>query len=311
MSGVVVVGIDGGGSKTRVVVADETGRVLGSVDGPASAVRPGAVEHSADVIVACVRDALAHAGLEHVVPRVCYVGVAGVGREPEREALWQALVAREAAEDVAVHPDAQIALDDAFGEGAGILLVAGTGSIAYGRAPDGSFQRAGGWGPVIGDEGSGAWLGRRALNVAAASADGREPETALVGALLTAIGADDPSAMIGWAAAATPAHFASLAPAVLRVAADGDLRANTLVSLAVEELVVHVRTLGRRLFVDERAAIPLALAGGLLVRGAPMRRRLEQRLRSAVPGAQLRQDDVEPARGAVRGALRLLGVELG
>lgn len=308
---VIVVGVDGGGSKTRVVVADESGKALGSIEGPASAVRPGAVEHSADVIAACVRDALAHAGMEHVVPKVLYVGVAGVGREPEREALWQALVAREVAEDVAVHPDAMIALDDAFAEGAGVLLIAGTGSVAFARGPDGTFARCGGWGPVIGDEGSGAWIGRRALNVAAASSDGREPESALTDALLTAIEADDPAALIPWAAHATPAQLAQLAPVVFRVAATGDLRANTLLSLAVEELVLHVRTLSRRLFVDERAATPVALAGGLLSRGAPLRKRVEQRLKVAVPGAQLRAEDVDPARGAVRGALRLLGVEMG
>jgi glucosamine kinase len=163
---------------------------------------------------------------------------------------------------------------------------------------------------VLGDEGSGAWIGRRALNVATASADGREPETALTDALLTAIEADDPAALVPWAAAATPAQLATLAPVVFRVAATGDLRANTLLSLAVEELVLHVRTLARRLFVDERAAIPVALAGGLLGRGAPLRKRVDQRLKAAVPGAQVRAEDVDPARGAVRGALRLLGVEL-
>jgi glucosamine kinase len=219
-------------------------------------------------------------------------------------------VSRELAEDVVVHTDAAIALDDAFGDGAGILLVSGTGSVAFARGPDGTFARCGGWGPVIGDEGSGAWIGRRALNIAAAAADGREPETALVNALLTAIEADDPSAIVPWAAQATPAQFARLAPVVLQVAATGDLRANSLLSMAVEELVLHVRTLARRLFVDERAAAGVALAGGLLTRGAPLRKRLEHRLKTAVPGAQVRAADVEPARGAVRAAMRFLGVEM-
>jgi glucosamine kinase len=307
---VIVVGVDGGGSKTRVVVADEQGREVIAVEGPASAVRPGLVEHSADVIAAVVQDALAASSMTHVLPKVLCVGVAGVGREPEREAMWQALAGRELADDVVVHTDAAIALDDAFGDGAGILLVSGTGSVAFGRGPDGTFARCGGWGQVIGDEGSGAWIGRRALNVAAASADGREPETALVNALLTAIEADDPPAMIRWAADATPAQFARLAPVVLQVAATGDLRANSLLSMAVEELVIHVRTLARRLFVDERAAAPVALAGGLLSRGAPLRKRVEHRLKSAVPGAQVRAQDVDPARGAVRAALRALGIEL-
>lgn len=473
---ILVVGVDGGGSKTRAVVADATGRTLATVDGPGSAVRPGEAARSADVIAAVVRDALAavlasgfavdeprdadaivrddaavaatgsepgdvaandeevaaassaeapelqaatdeatsdeatsddatsdedsrdapvapeqvaaptadamaetignvaqdvagddavvdaasdratdadaahdveatadtsdagatdelagegsdvgtaDAAVAHaadaadeafpaplLVPAVLYVGVAGAGRESEREALRLALAARGLADEVIVVPDAEIALDDAFGEGPGVMLIAGTGSVAFARGPSGEFRRAGGWGPVIGDEGSGAWIGRRAVNVAAASADGREPATALLDALLTAIDADDPAALIPWAAEATPARFAELAPVVLRVAANGDLRANTLLSMAIEELVLHVRTLARGLFVDERAAVPVALAGGLLAPRQPLRKRLEQRLRTAVPGAQLRQDEIQPARGAVRAALRQLGVEV-
>lgn len=307
----LVAGVDGGGSKTRTHLADETGRVLGTADGPASAVRPGGADHSADVIAAGVRDALAAAALApDARVQALVVGVAGAGREPERLALTHALQARGVAEELRVVPDATVALDDAFGEGPGVLLIAGTGSVAFARGPDGSFARAGGWGPVLGDEGSGAWLGRRALNAAVASADGREPETALLNALLTAVEADEPSALIPWAARATPTDFATLAPVVLRVAAAGDARATSLLTLAVEELVLHVRTLARSLFVDERAAVPVALAGGLLSRGSGLRRRLEQRLKTAVPGATVRQEPVEPARGAVRGALRLLGVEL-
>lgn len=303
----IVVGVDGGGSKTRVLVADEHGTQLGEVVGPGSAVRPGKHEHSADVITAAVRDALASCEMTHVMPKVLCVGVAGAGREPERQALWQALVGREVADEVVVHPDFSIALDDAFGEGPGILLISGTGSAAFGRSPAGQGARCGGWGPVIGDEGSGAWVGRRALSVAAASADGREPETALVGAILTAAQVNEPQELVAWAAQATPAQLATLAPVVTSVADAGDLRANAVISLAVEELVLHVRALARQLFGDERAAVPVAFTGGMLTRGTTMRKRLEQRLRSAVPGAQVIAGEVDPARGAVRGALRYLG----
>lgn len=305
----IVIGVDGGGSRTRALVADEGGAGIVSVEGPASAVRPGTAEHSADVIAALVRDALAAAGMEHVVPKVLCVGVAGVGRQAEHDALWQALSGRELAEDVVVHADATVALDDAFGDGSGILLVAGTGSVAFGRGPAGAFARCGGWGPVIGDEGSGAWIGRRALSVVAASTDGREPATALTGAVLTAAEVGSVDDLIAWAAAATPAQLAALAPAVAQTAEAGDLRANAILSLAVEELVLHVRALARQLFTDERASIPVALAGGLLDRGSPLRRRLEHRLRTAVPGATVRVEPVVPVRGAVRGALRFLGLD--
>ena len=303
----IVIGVDGGGSKTRVIVADEQGNQLSEVVGPGSAVRPGAAEHSADVIAAALADALAACEMTHVVPKVLCVGVAGAAREPERQAIWQALAGRDIAEEVVIHPDYSIALDDAFGDGPGVLLISGTGSAAFGRSPSGTTARCGGWGPVCGDEGSGAWIGRRALSVVTASADGREPETALVGAVLTAAQVNEPQELIAWAASATPALFASLAPVVSSVADAGDLRANAILSLAVEELVLHVRTLARSLFGDERAATPVAFTGGMLTRGTTLRKRLEQRLRSAVPGAQLQAGEVNPARGAVRGALRYLG----
>jgi glucosamine kinase len=306
----IVVGVDGGGSKTRVIVADEHGTQLGEVVGPGSAVRPGEAEHSAEVIATTVSDALASCEMTHVVPKVLCVGVAGGAREVERQALWQALAGRDIAEDVVIHPDFSIALDDAFGEGPGVLLISGTGSAAFGRSPSGTTSRCGGWGPVCGDEGSGAWIGRRALSVVTASADGREPETALVGAILTAAQVNEPQELIAWAAHATPALLASLAPVVTSVADTGDLRANAIVSLAVEELVLHVRTLARGLFGDERAATPVGLTGGMLKRGSTLRKRLEQRLKSAVPGAQVLPGEVNPARGAVRGALRFLGASV-
>ena len=309
---VVVIGIDGGGTKTRVMVADEHGAELLPIEGGGSAVRgEGGAERSAEIITALVRDALKSSDMENVRPRVLCAGVAGTGREPERQALWQALVTADIAEDVVVHADATIALDDAFGEGPGILLIAGTGSVAFGRGPTGRVTRCGGWGPVIGDEGSGAWIGRRALSVVTASSDGREPATALVGAVLTAAEVEEVADLVGWAANATAGQLATLAPAVASAADAGDLRANAVLTLAVEELAIHVRTVARELFGDERAAAPVALAGGLMDRGSTVRRRLEHRLRSAVPGAQIHPHEVVPARGAVRGALRMLGVEMG
>lgn len=303
----IVIGVDGGGSKTRVSVADAKGAEILSLDAGPSAIHPGETERSADVISTAIRQALTEAEVE-VMPAVAVVGVAGAGRQTERDALWQALVARDVADEVVVHADATIALEDAFGEAPGVLLIAGTGSLALGRGPTGVLARCGGWGPVFGDEGSGVWLARRALGIVAAASDGREPETALTGSILTAAVVDSPEALIPWAAQATAADLAALAPAVIHCADAGDARAETLVAFAVEELVIHVRTLARHLFVDERAATPVAVVGGLLSRGS-FRARFERRLVTAVPGALLKAGDVVPARGAVRHALRYLTVE--
>ena len=200
-------------------------------------------------------------------------------------------------------PDAVIALNDAFGEDAGIVLIAGTGSMAYGRGPSQKMARCGGWGPVCGDEGSGAWIGRRALSVITGSADGREPETGLLGAILSHLELESPDELIPWAATATRATSRSWPTTVMTVAATGDLRANSLCTLATEELVLHVRTLARQLFTDERAAVPVALAGGMLGRGSWLRKLVELRLKSAVPGMVLHADEVVPARGANRAGL--------
>jgi glucosamine kinase len=303
----IVVGIDGGGSKTHAIVADETGRTIAETMGPGSAARPGEIDASANVIAELVRDALASCEMTHVMPRALAVGVAGAGREAERQALWQALAERELATDVVVHSDFSIALDDAFGDGPGILVISGTGSVAFGRGPTGLTARCGGWGPVCGDEGSGAWIGRRALSVVTAASDGREPETALTGAILTAATVNETADLIQWAAQSTPAQLATLAPVVLSVAQSGDLRANAIVSIAVEELVLHARALARELFGDERAALSIALSGGMLQRGSILRKRLEHRFKSAVPGATILSEKVIAARGAVRAALRIVG----
>src|SRR5262245_39073929 len=109
----LVVGVDGGGSKTQVIVADGRGQELADLTGAASAIRPGEAQHSAEVIGALVRDTLQLAEREER-PRALVVGVAGAGRENERRALERALEGEGIADEVQVLPDATIALEDAF-----------------------------------------------------------------------------------------------------------------------------------------------------------------------------------------------------
>ena len=300
------VGVDGGGTHTRVLIVDEQGNEVATAEGPGSAIRPGEASRSAGIIREAVQRAWS--GLTDRPIRSLCIGVAGAGRDEERDTLQAAIETDRLASHVVVLTDAEIAIEDAFGAGPGILLTAGTGSIAYGKGPTGVMARCGGWGPIIGDEGGGSWIGRRALGIAAASVDGREPESSLADAIGASLGLDSTDKLIPWAASATPADLGKLAPVVLEVAATGDLRANSLVTLAVEELALHVRTLARKLFSDERAAFRLALHGGLLAPKSLLRRRLEQRLRSIAPGATVLTERVVPERGAAKFAMRESGV---
>ena len=303
----LVAGADGGGTKTRVILSDGDGNQLADVTGAGSAMVPGRADHSSEVIGALIRQALTEAGLDEQKLKVLIAGVAGVGREPEARALTVALEDLEIADRVVVQGDGEIALTDAFGSGPGIMLIAGTGSIAYGRSPSRVLARCGGWGPAFGDEGSGAWIGRKALAIVASAADGREPATALTGAVLTAAQVNEPPQLIPWGIAAKPNELAALAPVVFNAASSGDMRASALVGLAVEELVLHIRALALKLFGDDRASIPVAFSGGLLHKGSFLRKKLEQRLKSAVPGAQVRTGEIVAARGAVKAALANLG----
>jgi glucosamine kinase len=300
----LVAGVDGGGSRTRLILATETGEEIASVEGASSAMRPGEAERAGVTIADLMREALSTAGILDSVPTILYGGFAGVGREEERRDLENELNRLGVAEEAVVDSDAAIALVDAFGDGPGIIVISGTGSIAFGRGIDGAHARCGGWGPAFGDEGSGTWLGRLALSVVSAASDGREAPTALTGSILTAAEVNTVEQLIPWAIASTTTTIAGLAPVVMATAAAGDPRATALVSLAAEELVVHVRALAMRLFGDERAAIPVAFSGGLLQKGSLLRKKLEQRIRSAVPGAQLKSGEIIPARGAVRAAIQ-------
>jgi len=300
----IVIGVDVGGSKTRVIVATTTGEELADITGAGGVMAPGQAGERADAIAALVESALTSAEQTQYKPKVLYVGAAGAGREAEQIALQAELTDRAIAEDVVVTTDAAVALADAFGyDGGGVVLIAGTGSIAYGRSPAGAYARCGGWGYAIGDEGSGAWIGRKALSVVASAADGREPPTALTGAILTAAQVNEVEELIPWAINADRHALAALAPSVMAVAMQDDLRANSIIDIAVEELMLHVRALAKQLFVDERAAFGVAFSGGLLNKGSLVRKRLERRLKHAVPGATANPEEVIGARGAVKLAI--------
>jgi glucosamine kinase len=187
-----------------------------------------------------------------------------VGNETERVAVEQALAG--AAGRVCVVSDGEVALHGAFGGGPGVLLVAGTGSVAYGRGPDGRMERCGGWGMYVGDEGSGYALGRAALAAALRSVDGREAETRLLPVLLELLKLDGPRGIPPWAGRAAKGDVASLARHVLEVAAAGDAVALRVVEQQAAELASHVIALAHRLG-PWPGDVPVVFHGGVLRSG--------------------------------------------
>ncbi len=305
-SNAVLLGVDCGGSHTAVVVGDTHGRVLARAEGPGSAMRPGGAERSAAVILDVARRAATQANVT-LPAGIALVGAAGAGRAPEQAELAAALTAAGVAERVDVRTDVEIALAAAFGDGPGILINAGTGSIAYARGPDGQLHRAGGHGWQLGDEGGGYWMGRRALAAAARAHDGLEESSTLLERLLVALGLQTFNDLIRWTATATPAQVAALAPHVLNAAREGETVAQRIVAEAAMELSQLVRVLLRNF--SDGDAITMATVGGLLRPGSPLLSALRANLAADLPRARISEGGgaVDAPAGALRLAAQLLG----
>ena len=295
----ILIGVDVGGSKTAVGVS-EGEKILARADGAGAAIRPGRALASASVIAEVVRKALAAAG--RLNGDVLYVGAAGAGREPEREELRKALRGENLAPVVAVSTDIEIALAGVFDSGPGIVVSAGTGSVAVGRDRAGKQHRIGGYGWQMGDEGSGYAIGRAALGAVSRAADGRSPRTALSARVLDASRSEAFDDLIRWAAGASPAEVASLAPHVLDVAAHGDPLAQGICDYAARELTQLAVCLVPAM--DVQPPVGVALTGGLLSSEGPLRRSVLARLRE---DANL--SPIETRVDAVEGALRLAARE--
>jgi len=288
-----LIGADVGGSKTAVSVG-EPAHVLGRAQGPGAAVRPGRALASAAVIAETVRKALAAAGASH--GSVLVVGAAGAGREAERRELEQALRSEAVADRVHVTTDIDIALTAAFGDGPGIAVVAGTGSVVLGRDPEGRMLRRGGYGWQMGDEGSGYAIGRAALGAVSRARDGRSPETALTPVLLEVSRCADFDALVRWAASASPAEVAALAPHVLHTAERGDTVAQGIADYAARELSALVLGLAEEFPTGDRVGV--ALMGGMLAG--------EMSLRSAVLARLEEEPTLRPLATAVDATLGAL-----
>jgi N-acetylglucosamine kinase-like BadF-type ATPase len=269
----LVVGVDGGGSKTVAVAIDGSGRETGrAVAGSSNYTAVGGATAAAQVLRA-VTDAVRQAGGTLPV-RAVWAGLAGIDRPGARDEIRPLLI--PLANEIRLSNDAELNFG-ALPRGEGVVLIAGTGSIAFGRNGAGATSRAGGWGHIFGDEGSGYDLGRRALRAAAQAADGRGPATTLLPRILAAWELDQPMAMIGRAhGAADKAEIAALAGVVFAAAKDRDAAARTIIRQAATELAKTAIAAAEPLKLD---VVPMALAGGLLTGEAGYRARVLRAIR--------------------------------
>lgn len=259
-----VMGIDGGGSTIRVVITTPDLTVCGQSEGPTA--NPGLVgiETAARTIQDAMHAALASAAL--TPDQIAAVGIGVAGAAAYHSAGWLRDVVAAVTPQAQIVPSAdfEIALVGAIGRREGVLVLAGTGSLAYGVNAAGRTALVGGWGYLLDDAGSGYWIGIRALGAVVRAADGRGPHTVLTPVLLGALDLPEPLDLIEWLYRSETVRtrtVAQLAPLVLEQAADGDLVAQVIITGAVAELAQAAQTVMRRLDMPEP---DFALAGGLL-----------------------------------------------
>ncbi|HEY4101102.1 MAG TPA: BadF/BadG/BcrA/BcrD ATPase family protein [Gemmatimonadales bacterium] len=284
----IILGADLGGTSMRVRVFDgDVSR--GHAHGAGRPMRSGEGAPLAAALAELARPLLLQT--RTVRADALVVGAAGAGREIERVELQSALEQQRLAWRVVVTTDAELARAAAFEGGPGVLLIAGTGSIAVARDERGGTRRVGGLGWRMGDQGSAYWLAAQALEGVGAMHDGLGRVTHLAEAMCAGARVAGMAALARWSATATPTEVAALGPAVLACADRGDPVAVSIRNQAVEALVSLAVSAGA-------AKLPVALSGGLIAPDGPLHEAVASTLETR-HGAVVMRRAIDPCRGAV------------
>ena len=291
-------GIDGGGTKTTCAVGDQTSRLATATAGPSNVVRVGETV-ARDSLQQSVRQACTGAGIATEQVSYTCVGGSGAGR-PELASAVRRFLAEILSTPIRVVGDMEIALEAAFDHGPGVIVVAGTGSIAYGRDRQGRTVRAGGWGFAIGDEGSAHWIGKVAVNAVLRASDRehRAGTSELAASLSKPWQADSLLDLARAANAVPPPDFAALFPSV---ASSQDQLALDVLRRAGGELAEIASVVIGQLFAkDQNGPVPVAMTGGVFRHSEIVRQVFYNELCRLQPRAQVNPRVVDPVDGALR-----------
>ena len=297
--------LDGGGTKTRCVLADEKLVLARSMTGGSNLVRLGET-HTKEVLRNAVYETCASARILPAQIKAVCIGAAGAARPEIADKIRQIfvdLIPGISPANLEVVGDTVIALEAAFGAGPGVIAVAGTGSIAYGRDQTGHLARAGGWGFAVSDEGSGHWIGQSAIfAILRAHDEGRE--TALTSKIFEAWKIGTIDELVQVANAAPTPDFPRLFPIVLRASDKGDVDARELLAEAGLKLADLATTVIDRLSppnstLATRYFLPVAMTGSVFRQSASIRQIFYNTLQKSFPGIEVRQGLVDPVEGAL------------
>lgn len=299
------IGVDGGASKTAAIVVDENGKKLGSgLAGGSNHLRVG-IEEATRNVERAVNIALVEAGIAIVNVEYAYCGIAGADHPVHRQRVLDSLKIFFPRGNFIVDTDARIALTGAIGFGAGIVIISGTGSVSFGRNAAGSEARAGGWGPTLGDEGSGYWIAREGLSAIVRAHDGRGFATRMTDLLCVEYdmcNADDLPRFV-YAATTQAGDIARYGKLVIEAAQSGDDVARDILARGGSELAECVLAIARRLHMTD-TEFPVAYVGGAFHAGDLLLNPMRLRIQRDAPGATLIPPKVTPVEGAAMMAMQ-------
>jgi len=306
----LLIGVDGGGTKTQAVVADLQGAVLArGLGGPSNPKRVG-FEKACEAIAAAVDGALGPVLSNKTTERplwrsgrvaaACF-GLAGIDSPEDEAPLLAWARAQGFASTVSVVNDTELILAAGTPDGWGVAAISGTGSNCIARSPKGQTLRVGGWGPSLGDEGSGYTIGLQALRAATQAADGRGSAKPILQMVLRHYKLREANDLVTYVyrPEVTHADIASLVDPLMDLVGAGDAEAGRIVEQAAKDLAHHINTAIKRLGVSQP---PLALTGGVLRRVAFKQALLSFVTEELGPVAMVSQ----PYLGAIALAKRLL-----
>ena len=300
----VFLGVDGGASKTAALITDENGKALGSgIAGPSNHLRVG-VETAARNIERAVNKALVAGDVASREIVWAYCGIAGSDHPAHRQEVVDSLSVFFPRGNFTVDNDARIALTGAIGFGAGIVIIAGTGSVAFGRNEAEVEVRVGGWGPTIGDEGSGFAIARQGLAAVMRAFDGRGPATGITDLLLDqhSMKPEDVPRFV-YAQTTHADDIARFGKLVIEAASLHDPVASEILERAALDLAESVLAVARRLDLAAHP-FPVAYVGGTFNAGQPLLGPMTKAIVAGAPLAQLGPPKHTPVEGAAQMAKR-------
>ena len=303
-----VAAVDGGASRTRCAIFARDGEQLSYSEAGGSNYYGANFEQTSHALTAAVTEALNHAGVSAADAACVTAGMASVSPDGEGAAELDPVLERLGFGQRTIVGDLNIAHVGALDRRPGVLVIAGTGSSCLGIAADGKRLKIGGWGPTYGDEGSGYWVGRMALNAAAKAYDGYGPPTMLVKYISQVLEISDfhESLDCVYRRQFSASQMAGLAQAAQHAAAAGDAVANSILTAAAEDLATLAVSVLRRLLPEDPSPL-VSFAGSVLVSCDVMRRQFTEAIHRAVPNAQVIAPRYPPYVGAFLLTCSMLG----